>query len=246
MFDGQIPFLFGAVILWGIFCFVPPLHAQEIPPPGELTSQIEHSIPAGPSLQSIPPLVGDRIFERWIAGEFSPDRYRIRDQDSQEVRLQKQRINMALLEDNHFRQLMSEGIATLEQVQKTNARVLSAKLDFETDHRRRIEAIESALKSARESEQIVESQYREGADVNVQQVAEAKYYRIDLELKLLREQQRTSQSSAVSPPLTVSTPEAAPFPVFQQDRSRNWAPCGPIFVPAPCSPHRPASVWHHR
>ncbi|MEQ1906855.1 MAG: hypothetical protein ABL888_21915 [Pirellulaceae bacterium] len=103
-----------------------------------------------------------------------------------ETRLKKQRINVALMERDHFAKLMDAGVSTLDVAMESQKRLLEAQLDFHTDPREIVAVWQQALESAKNVEVVVRRMHHGGSDVTVQQVGQATFNRLDFELKLLQ------------------------------------------------------------
>ncbi len=128
----------------------------------------------------------DDLFDEWKNGKYSPAIYQINPGDDLETRLKKQRINMALMEKNHLTKLLEAGVQSLDVTFESQKRLLEAQLDFHTEPKEIVFALQQAFESSTQVEAIVRNMYQEKADVNIQQVGQAMYNRLGCELKLLR------------------------------------------------------------
>ncbi len=64
--------------------------------------------------------------EQWINGKFSPDIYKVNNEDSEEVRSKKQRINAALMEMAHYEEIVGPRLQLLDTILQSQDRLLRA------------------------------------------------------------------------------------------------------------------------
>lgn len=132
----------------------------------------------------------DSTIDDWLNGKFSPEAYKLNKDDDDETRLKKQRINAALMETGHYKRLNDAGVETLDTAIESQQRLLAAQLDLHTNPQMIVSVLQQALKAAKQTEAVVKGRFNEGADVNIQQVGQATYHKLDVEIKLLHAQKK--------------------------------------------------------
>ena len=124
--------------------------------------------------------------EQRINGKFSPEIYKVKNEDSEEVRLKKQRINAALMEMAHYEEIVGPRLQLLDTILQSQDRLLRAQLDFHTKPEEIVRVLRQALEFAKKMEAIILDQFEEGANVDSQMLGQAIYNRLDREIELRR------------------------------------------------------------
>jgi hypothetical protein len=168
----------------------------------------------------------------WLSGKFSPAQYKVEPSDGPITRLQKQRINAAMMELDHFKKLQHAGVSPLDEVTASQQRLLEAQLDYHTVPGEIVSVLQAALKTAEQTETIVKSRFDDGADVTWQQVAQATGNRLKMELELRRAKKKLGLAN---PPQIIGCQHSSPQPLRPPLDLRQQVLCeGPQKYPDAC------------
>ena len=118
-------------------------------------------------------------------GGKSPDVYHVKPDDTKEVRLMKQRINLLYGVCGLMNYRNSRGIVNDEQLFKARRSLSEARVEFHDDSETKLTILKEELNNAKKNEERIRSRYQGGA-----QPVSAYYwgtaYRLEVELRLLR------------------------------------------------------------
>jgi len=126
----------------------------------------------------------DGALQKIIDGEYAPDIYRVDANDDDEKRLMKQQINCLYAECAVLQGLLEGGLLTIEHLLDARRRLGDARLEYHSDPEEQRNIMNEQLNNAKMLEELCAARMSAGGPVA--DAAKAAYFRITIELALLR------------------------------------------------------------